>query len=70
MKELADSVIEGKSGVGERKGEEPQQPRRRSPRTQFRAEETPAGGVQDIVPPPSIDAPVEHSPSNEPVASV
>ena len=43
MKELADSVIEGKSGRGEQKGEEPQQPRRRSTRSQFRAEETPGG---------------------------
>jgi small subunit ribosomal protein S2 len=69
MKELADSVIEGKTGRGETKGEEPQQPRRRSTRSQFRAEETPAGGTQDIVPPPSIDAPVENSPTAEPVAS-
>jgi small subunit ribosomal protein S2 len=69
MKELADSVIDGKSGRGEQKGEEPQQPRRRSSRSQFRAEETPADGIHDIVPPPSIDAPVEHAPSTEPVAS-
>ena len=69
MKELADSVIEGKSGLGERKGEEPQQPRRRSSRSQFRAEETPATGAGDIVPPPSLDATVEPAPSAEPVAS-
>jgi small subunit ribosomal protein S2 len=58
MKELADSVIDGKTGRGEQKGEEPQQPRRRSSRSQFRADETPAAGA-DIVPPPSLDAPVE-----------
>jgi len=69
MKELADSVIEGKTGRGETKGEEPPQPRRRSSRSQFRAEETPVGSAQDIVPPPSIDAPVENSPTAEPVAS-
>ncbi len=38
MKELADSVIEGKTGRGETKGEE-QQPRRRSTRSAFRADE-------------------------------
>jgi small subunit ribosomal protein S2 len=43
VKELADSVIDGKTGREETKGEEPQQPRRRSSRTAFRAEEaTPA----------------------------
>jgi hypothetical protein len=69
MKELAESVIDGKSGRGDQKGEEPQQPRRRSARSQFRAEETSTGSTQDLVPPPSIDAPVEHAPSAEPVAS-
>jgi hypothetical protein len=39
LKELADSVIDGKTGRSEVKGEEPQQPRRRSPRATFRAEE-------------------------------
>jgi small subunit ribosomal protein S2 len=39
--ELADSVIEGKTGRGEKSGggDEPQQPRRRSTRSQFRAED-------------------------------
>src|SRR5947207_5395566 len=39
MKELSDSVIEGKQGRSDVKGEEAQQPRRRSSRSQFRAEE-------------------------------
>src|SRR5271156_3152738 len=40
MKELADSVIEGKTGRAETKGEEGQQgPRRRSTRSAFRADE-------------------------------
>jgi small subunit ribosomal protein S2 len=48
LKELADSVIEGKTGRSETKGEDqPQQPRRRSSRASFKAdeakpEETPA----------------------------
>jgi len=43
LKEMADAVIEGKTGRGETKGEESQQPRRRSTRAAFRAEETPIG---------------------------
>jgi small subunit ribosomal protein S2 len=42
LREMADAVIDGKSGRDETKGEEPQQPRRRSSRAAFRAEETPA----------------------------
>ena len=37
LKDLADAVIDGKTGRGEVKGEEPQQPRRRSTRAAFRA---------------------------------
>ncbi len=44
LKELADSIIEGKTGRGEVKGEEPQQPRRRSTRTAFRADEATGPG--------------------------
>ena len=40
LKQLADAVIDGKTGRGETKGEEPQQPRRRSSRAAFRAEES------------------------------
>jgi small subunit ribosomal protein S2 len=43
LKEMADAVIDGKSGRGETKGEEAQQPRRRSTRAAFRAEESPVG---------------------------
>lgn len=38
VKELADAVIDGKTGRGADKGDEQQQPRRRSSRSQFRAE--------------------------------
>jgi small subunit ribosomal protein S2 len=43
LKEMADAVIDGKTGRGETKGEEPQQPRRRSTRAAFRAEDAPVG---------------------------
>ncbi len=45
LHELADAVIEGKQTRPETKGEEGQQPRRRSTRSQFRAEEAAAGGA-------------------------
>ncbi len=46
LKELADSAIEGKQGRGATKGdEETAQPRRRSTRTAFKAEEAPAETV-------------------------
>jgi small subunit ribosomal protein S2 len=72
LKELADSIIDGKSGRGETKGEEPQQPRRRSTRTAFRAEDQKPGEEQqapaeESVPAPSADAPVEKVPSPQPV---
>src|SRR3954451_10594835 len=44
MKELADAVIDGKQGRADKPdGDQQQQPRRRSARSAFRAEETPAG---------------------------
>jgi small subunit ribosomal protein S2 len=61
LKELADAVIDGKTGRGETKGEEPQQPRRRSTRTAFRAEEgkgeEPAAAGTEAAP-PAEDVPV------------
>jgi small subunit ribosomal protein S2 len=65
VKELADAVIEGKSGrVDSKGGDDQQQPRRRSSRSQFRAEDqTP----QAIIPPPDASAPVERAPSSESV---
>src|SRR5690348_5814774 len=45
LHELADAVIEGKQTRPEAKGEESQQPRRRSTRSQFRAEDAPAPGT-------------------------
>ena len=63
--ELADAVIEGNSGRVESKGEgdAAQQPRRRSSRSQFRAEgdETPAAADAPA-------APIESAPAAEPVA--
>jgi small subunit ribosomal protein S2 len=47
LKEMADAVIDGKTGRDETKGEEPQQPRRRSSRAAFRAEETPVGSTPE-----------------------
>jgi small subunit ribosomal protein S2 len=71
VRELADAVIEGKTGRSETKGEEPAAPRaaerpRRSSRTQFRAEDAPAApgsdapAVSDAV--PSGPAPTEAAP--------
>jgi small subunit ribosomal protein S2 len=71
VKELADAVIEGKTGRGETKGEEPAAPRaaerpRRSSRTQFRAEDAPAAVVTELPVAgeamPSIPAPTEAAP--------
>jgi small subunit ribosomal protein S2 len=75
MKELADSVIEGKTGRAENKGVEPAQPqfRRRSARSMGRADEgqpEPVGGVP--IPSPddtSSPAPVEQVPSGEALAA-
>jgi small subunit ribosomal protein S2 len=53
LKELADAVIDGKTGRGETKGEEPQQPRRRSSRATFRADEARPGEEA----PPAENAP-------------
>jgi small subunit ribosomal protein S2 len=55
MKELADAVIEGKTGRAD-KGDEGQQPRRRSSRAAFRAEEGQAESA------PAAEAPVEQTP--------
>ena len=58
LHEMADSVIDGKSGRGETKGEEPAAgaPRRRSSRSQFRAED---GKPEDV--------PVAETPAAVPV---
>lgn len=66
MKELADAVIEGKTTRPESKTEGNEQPRRRSSRSQFRAEERPA---EAEIPAPDASAPAEPSPTHEPVAS-
>jgi small subunit ribosomal protein S2 len=60
LKELADSVIDGKTGRGETKGEEAQQPRRRSTRSAFRADETRPG---EDAPPAENPPPTETIPA-------
>jgi small subunit ribosomal protein S2 len=70
MHELADSVIEGKSGRGELKQEE--QPRRRSTRAAFRADEggKEEGGAPDAAADATTDAAAEPAPATgEPVAA-
>jgi small subunit ribosomal protein S2 len=65
-RELADAIIEGKSGRGIDKGETPEQPRRRSTRSAFRADEGGAAPV-DI---PTEGGPIEQAPAQpEPVAA-
>ena len=73
MKELADSIIEGKTGRSDVKGEEGQggpQPRRRSSRASFKADEgkpEPIGAIGGGEEAPAT-APVEQ-PAGEPVAA-
>jgi len=64
-RELANAIIEGKSGRGVDKGDSPEQPKRRSSRASFRADEGQPGSV-DI---PSEGGPIENAPSPEPVAA-
>jgi len=65
MHELAEAVIEGKTARPETKGEDAGQPRRRSTRSQFRAEGAPA----EEAAPGETPAPVENVPQTEPVAA-
>ena len=66
-RELADAAIEGKTGRGsEKTGEDANQPRRRSTRSAFRADE---GGAQPVEI-PTEGGPVENAPAQpEPVAA-
>jgi small subunit ribosomal protein S2 len=65
LKDLADAVLDGKSGRGELKGEEPAAaPRRRSSRTAFRADEQ-RGGEE-----PAAPAPAEPGPPAEGIPAV
>jgi small subunit ribosomal protein S2 len=66
VKELADAVIDGKTGREEVKGEEPQQPRRRSSRATFRAEESTTTPAAPIGEAPVADAAARPS---EPIAA-
>jgi small subunit ribosomal protein S2 len=73
LKEIADAAIEGKTTRPETKtGEGPGEPRRRSSRSQFRAEDArPTEGAPDAeIPGPDANAPVEAAPvQQETVAS-
>src|SRR5436305_11534277 len=70
LKEMGDAVIEGKTTRPETKtGEDGGQPRRRSSRSQFRAEDARPGADAEI-PAPDANAPVENAPQpQETVAS-
>jgi hypothetical protein len=62
LKDLSDSVIDGKTGRGETKGEEAQQPRRRSTRSAFRADEARPGEEAPAEnPPPAETVPAAQS---------
>ena len=64
LKEMADAVIEGKTTRPESKtGGETEQPRRRSTRSQFRAEDARPGEPE--IPPPDANAPVEGAPQHQ-----
>jgi len=64
-RELAEAAIEGKTGRGADKGDQAEQPRRRSSRAAFRADE---GGTQVEI--PAEGGPVEQAPAApEPVAA-
>jgi small subunit ribosomal protein S2 len=66
--ELAEAVIEGKSGRGDKNAAagDDSQPRRRSSRSQFRAEDQQAVGGAPGAPTGETPAPVEPSPTVEP----
>jgi small subunit ribosomal protein S2 len=66
VRELADAVIEGKQGRTEKGEGDPQQPRRRSTRAAFRAEDQPRATGDE--PGPDAPAPVEPVPASEPIA--
>ncbi len=59
MKEMADSVIEGKAGRGAEKSEGDQPQRRRSSRSQFRADDGRPEGSEAPAAPPEPQAPGE-----------
>jgi len=64
LKEMADSVVEGKTTRPETKtGEDAGQPRRRSSRSQFRAEDARPGDAE--IPAPDASAPVEGAPQHQ-----
>src|SRR5438876_4772469 len=62
VRELADAVIEAKASRPEKAEDASQQPRRRSSRAAFRADEGGAGKPEEVTPP-------QESAPNEPVAA-
>jgi small subunit ribosomal protein S2 len=69
VKELADAVIDGKAGRAD-KADDQQQPRRRSTRSQFRAEDATGGEAPAGAEAPAEPAIAENAPqTSEPVAS-
>jgi small subunit ribosomal protein S2 len=63
VKELADAVIEGKTGRADKGDDQPSQARKRSTRSQFRAEDQKEGAE------PAAAAPAEPAPASEAVAA-
>jgi small subunit ribosomal protein S2 len=65
VRELAEAVVEGKSGRVDKGAGEEQQPRRRSTRSQFRATSPEEGQPAPMaeIPAPSENAPVENAPA-------
>jgi small subunit ribosomal protein S2 len=71
LHELADSIIEGKTGRSEKATEDAagQQPKRRSVRSQFRAEDATGGPAPAAPATGEAPAPVENAPAEQPVAA-
>jgi len=69
MHELADSIIEGKTGRTEKAAEDAsgQQPKRRSVRSQFRAEDAPAAPMAAST--GEVPAPTEAAPAEQPAVA-
>jgi small subunit ribosomal protein S2 len=66
MRELADAIIEGKQGRTDKGEDAQQQPRRRSARAAFRAEEGAPTPLEAPAPPPM---PIENVPTEQPGAA-
>jgi hypothetical protein len=67
LKEMADSVVEGKTTRPESKTGEETPARRRSSRSQFRAEDARPGDAE--IPAPDASAPVEGAPQHQEIVA-